>query len=59
MADKDKDGGKAEKAPRLRRPTRSPEAAARAEKAQAAKAQGAAKKEAESGRRSRASLKSA
>jgi large subunit ribosomal protein L5 len=45
MADKEKDGGKAEKAPRAPRADQSPEAAARAEKAQAAKAR-AAKKEA-------------
>jgi large subunit ribosomal protein L5 len=48
MADKEKDGGKAEKAPRAPRADQSPEAAARAEKAQAAKAR-AAKKEAGSG----------
>jgi large subunit ribosomal protein L5 len=44
MADKDKDGGKAEKAPRPPKTDQSPEAAAKAEKAQAAKAR-AAKKE--------------
>jgi large subunit ribosomal protein L5 len=51
MADKEKDGGKAEKAPRApkggAKPDQSPEAAAKAEKAQAAKAR-AAKKEADS-----------
>ena len=50
MADKEKDGGKAEKAPRAPKggpkPDQSPEAAAKAEKAQATKAK-AAKKEAE------------
>ncbi|MGH8734550.1 MAG: 50S ribosomal protein L5 [Burkholderiales bacterium] len=46
MADKEKDGGKAEKAPRPPRTDQSPEAAARAEKAQAAKARAAARKEA-------------
>jgi large subunit ribosomal protein L5 len=45
MADKDKDGAKAEKALRAPRTDQSPEAAAKAEKAQAAKAR-AAKKEA-------------
>jgi large subunit ribosomal protein L5 len=47
MADKEKDGGKAEKAPRAPKgapkPDQSPEAAAKAEKAQAAKAKAARK----------------
>ena len=47
MADKEKDGDKGAKPERAPKPDRSPEAAAKAEKAQAAKAK-AAKKEAES-----------
>src|SRR6476620_9767072 len=48
MADKEKDGGKADKAERAAKVDKSPEAQARAEKAAAAKAKAAAKKEAES-----------
>jgi len=47
MADKEKDGGKADKAERAAKVDKSPEAAARAEKAQAAKEKAAAKKAAE------------
>ena len=49
MADKEKDGGKADKAERAAKVDKSPEAQARAEKAAAAKAKAAAKKEAEAG----------
>jgi large subunit ribosomal protein L5 len=48
MADKEKDGGKADKVERAAKVDKSPEAQARAEKAAAAKAKAAAKKEAES-----------
>ena len=49
MADKEKDGGKADKAERAAKVDKSPEAQARAEKAAAAKAKAAAKKQAEAG----------
>jgi len=48
MADKEKDGGKADKVERAAKVDKSPEAQARAEKAAAAKAKAAAKKQAES-----------